>query len=335
MAQTQLSDIIEPGLFSQYVVQKTTELSAFFRAGIITQTDLINQLTQAASNSFTIPYWNPLASTEPNVGSDNPASTSTPLNIDAGSQVGIKQRRNQSWSTMDLVAVVAGSDPMGQIVNGVAGYWARALNQNLIACVNGVIADNEANDSGDMVVDVTDDAAGAPGAATLIQASVVIDGWATLGDHMGEIAGIAMHSVPYTTLQKADLITFQPTSGQDVGFGTYLGKTVIVDDSLPAAAQTNQTWYTSVLFGNGAFGYGEGTPTTPTEVDRTPASGDGEGQETLFSRRHFCIHPGGFAWQGASMAGTTPTNAELATATNWDRVFDQKNIPLAFLKTNG
>ena len=335
MAVVQLADIIEPSLFTQYVVQKTTELSAFFQSGVVQQTDLMNQLTAAASNTFTVPFWNALASTEPNVSSDNNASAAVPMNINASSQVGIKQRRNQAWSAMDIVAGVAGSDPMQQIVNGVAGYWSRVLNQNIIAICNGIKAANVAQDSGDMVNDISDDAVGAPGAATLVTGPAVIDTWATLGDHSGDIVAIAMHSVVYHNLQAQDLITFVPTSRQELGIPTYLGKAVIVDDSLPAAAQTNQIWYTTVLFGRGALAYGEGSPRVPTEIERSALSGDGAGQETLVSRKDFCVHPGGFAWLSASMAGTTPTNAELATAANYDRRFARKNIPIAFLQSNG
>lgn len=336
MAQTQLSDIIIPSVFTDYIREQTTEMTAFFQSGVVVQTPQMNALTAGASDSFTIPFWNALASTEPNVSNDNPASTSTPLNIAASSMLGQKQRRNQSWSAMDMVAPVAGSDPMLEIANGVVNYWARVFNFNIVQILLGVLADNVAADSGDMLIDISDDAAGAPAADTLIQASTVINGWATLGDHLGDIAAIAMHSVPYVTLQKADLITFEPTSGQDVGFGTYLGKTVIVDDSLPVdTSPTNQIHYTTVLMGPGVIQFGEGEPTTPTEVIRVPAAGNGEGQETLFSRRHFCFHPNGFSMIAGSMAGTTPTNAELALAANWNRVWQQKNIPLAFLQTNG
>jgi hypothetical protein len=52
----------------------------------------------------------------------------------------------------------------------------------------------------------------------------------------------------------------------------------------------------------------------------------------LHSRLDVAIHPLGFAWTGASVAGVSPTQAELATASNWTRVYSQrKSIPLVFL----
>ena len=44
------------------------------------------------------------------------------------------------------------------------------------------------------------------------------------------------------------------------------------------------------------------------------------GVSQVFSRSVFGIHSPGFAWQGASMAGLSPTNNELAKAANWNRV---------------
>ena len=44
----------------------------------------------------------------------------------------------------------------------------------------------------------------------------------------------------------------------------------------------------------------------------------------------------GFAVAGTQISGaTSPTYAALATASNWDRKYDRKRIPLAFVQTNG
>jgi hypothetical protein len=72
-------------------------------------------------------------------------------------------------------------------------------------------------------------------------------------------------------------------------------------------------------------------------VVRREEAGQGGGSEVLYSRRELLMHPRGFAWlatPGSGMAGQSPTNAELATATNWDRRFARKLIPLAELRVN-
>jgi hypothetical protein len=43
------------------------------------------------------------------------------------------------------------------------------------------------------------------------------------------------------------------------------------------------------------------------------------------NRKHFVMHPSGIKWKGTP-TGPTPTNAELAVGTNWERVWENKNI---------
>lgn len=52
----------------------------------------------------------------------------------------------------------------------------------------------------------------------------------------------------------------------------------------------------------------------------------------LVNRRHFILHPRGVAFQNDSVAGASPTNAELATGTNWARVYDNKLIRIVQFK---
>ena len=335
MAAVRLADAIEPVVFESYTRQMTTELWNYLQGGIVTRNALFDAIARQEGSIMNVPYWNDLVSTESNVGSDDPASPSVPLKMGSGQQIGIKNRRNQSWSAMDLVAPLAGSDPMREIAGKVAAYWSRDIQNTLLAITNGIIADNVANYASDMIHDISDDAAGDPAAGTLVTGPEVIAAWATMGDHSSDLAGIGMHSVVFHNLQAQELITYLQPAETDVRIPSYLGLRVFVDDSMPSAAQANQTWYTTVLYGQDAFGYGEGAPKVPTETERLPSAGDGEGQEVLYNRKHYLLHPRGFAFQSASMAGVSPTNAEHATATNWDRLYERKNVRMAFLVSNG
>ena len=52
----------------------------------------------------------------------------------------------------------------------------------------------------------------------------------------------------------------------------------------------------------------------------------------IVNRRQWVMHPRGVKWLGGTQAGVTPTNAELATATNWTRVYDPKQIRIVAFK---
>ncbi len=72
------------------------------------------------------------------------------------------------------------------------------------------------------------------------------------------------------------------------------------------------------------------------ETERKPDQGNGVGGDILYTRRQFVLHPYGIAWQDASVAAEFPTNVELATAANWNRVYpERKQVPISFLVTNG
>jgi hypothetical protein len=67
----------------------------------------------------------------------------------------------------------------------------------------------------------------------------------------------------------------------------------------------------------------------PVEVERQALKG--MGQEYIVQPRQWVMHPRGVKWVG-SAAGPTPSNAELATATNWVRVYEAKQIRIVAFK---
>lgn len=110
----------------------------------------------------------------------------------------------------------------------------------------------------------------------------------------------------------------------------YQGAMVVVDDGMTVVAGSPTKYY-SWLFGPGAIAMGVGSPKVPFEIERTPASGNGGGQEDVYSRVEWIIHPQGFKF-GLS---DTPSLAQLNAAANWDRAFERKRVKLACLISQG
>ena len=155
-----------------------------------------------------------------------------------------------------------------------------------------------------------------------------------MGDAYDSLSAIAVHSVVYKRMVDNDDIDFIPDSQGQMTIPTFLGNRVIVDDNLPVTvASGSDNEYTSILFGAGAIGYGEGTPRQPVEVERSERAGDGGGVETLWTRKTWLLHPFGFKVDATPSADSFSV-AELQAAGTWDRVIERKNIPLAFLITN-
>jgi len=350
MATTQLSDLYDPLTFQNALQERQVELNAFLQAGVMTNDPKLQMHLSTGGQIGELPFYYQLptsgegaSGTEPNFSSDDPAVSSTPQKITSGKMIFRASYQNNSWSAMDLAREITSlSDPLQAIVNRVAVYWNTNTQNRLIKSAMGVLNDNVANNAGDMVVNVATDSAAAVTAAELIGADVVIDAWATMGDRMTQAQGmvLAVHSVVYAQLNKQNLIEFIPNARGEVLIGTYLGMRLIVDDGLPAVAGTNRVTYTSIIFGPGSYGYGQGYPENPSEVERDPSSGEGGGQEIIYSRITEIIHPVGFSFNSSTLTGGTGNTqaswSDLELATNWGRAFqNRKSVRMAYLQTYG
>ncbi len=330
MPGTTLQDVIVPELFSPYVINRTMELSALLQCGIIANNSEFDALASQAAPTVNMPFFEDLTGESEQVieGGDL-----TDNEIPSNKDVAVIIRRAKMWSATDLSAALAGSDPMAAIATLVAQFWARDTQKELIAILNGIFGTVPAGDSGtppaktrleSNLLDIS----GKSGTAANWSGSAFIDAEQKLGDAKAQLTGICMHSATEAYLKKQNLIdTVQPSN--DVAFGTYQGKRVVVDDGCPVASGV----YTTYLFGNGAVALGNGNPVgfVPTETDR--AKRKGSGVDYLINRRTSILHPRGVAFTSASVAKTEgPSRTELADPKNWNPVYEPKQIRIVAFK---
>ena len=338
MAATRLSDIIVPEVFYPYMMQRTKEKSAIFQSGAMVSDENMSKFLAGGGRTANVPFWKDLGNTDGNVVNDDPSSVSVAQKISTGRDVAARQIRHESWSSARLSGVLAGDDPMRAIGERVSDWWVRLFQRILVGTLHGVYLDNVANDAGDMVYDIGTDSASAVTAAELISAEAILDAAQTMGDSSDALSTIVMHSVVYNKLAKLNLIDFIPDSEGRVRFPSYLGYRVIRDDGVKTITGANRTEYVTYLLGQNALLFNEQpmSESPNVEIEREPSQGNGMGVDILHTRRQFVMHPYGIKWTDTSVAGEFPTTAELATATNWDRVYaERKQIPIAFLVTNG
>lgn len=344
---SRLANIIDVTVFQDLPAENRPEKTAFFESGVIARNALLDQLANAAGKTAELPYWKDLDPTaEPNYSNDNPADVATPLQIEQDEMIARKAFLNQGWTESDLAAELAmGGNAMRRIRERVDTYWMRRWQRRLVNTAVGVMLNNVANNSGDMVRDISIQAGNSATDANKFSRTEFVAAAFTMGDQFDAIGTIAVHSVIAQRMIDNDDIVYIPDSQGNLTIPTYLGKRVVIDDGCPViAGTTNGFRYVSILFGQACFGYGEGTPEVPTEVEREAAQGNGGGVETLWSRKTWLIHPLGHKFNSATIsgpaapknpAGISPTDADLRLAANWTRTYARKNVPMAFLITNG
>src|SRR5512137_319056 len=335
MAKTAVADIIIPTEFEKYAVERTATLSAFVQSGIIEMAPEFDTLAQGGGREVRMPYWKDLTATR-QILSD--AATLAVNKITSDQDIARIHNDAQVWSVNHLAEVISGDDPVGQIVDLVGGYWARTDESLVISCLKGMFA--AASMSGNLLAIHSESVAGTT-ASTRLTGATFVDACARLGDAADRLTAVAMHSATEAGLRKLDLIDFIPDSEGKAMLRTFQGRKVVVDDNLPTrAGSTDGTVYTTYLFGQGAFAKGvaalDGTPlqggtgTQGVEVARVPLDSD----TVIINRRRYILHPRGVKFTSASVAGDSPTNAELETSSNWTRVYENKNVRIVAVTHN-
>ncbi len=331
MAETRIADVIVPEVFTEYTLVPSIYRSRFFRSGLIIQPPTLAGLLNGGGKTFTMPQWNDTVGTAGDVPSETVDLTVN--NVTSSAEVARRQFRVKAWGANDLSAVLAGADALEAAAARVNDYWAQAYDLNAIGCIKGVIADNLANDSGDLVQNIS----GGVGALSNFSDEGVIDAQAKLGENGtvgradevgGDFVGILVHPAVYAFMRKLDLIDYVPVSGQPRPLPFYMNMNVIVDRNTPVDTGV----YDSIIMKAGALSFGVGSANyLPTEMDRDTKKG--LGIDELITRRAFAMHPYGTAWQETTVTGgVSPSDANLALATNWDRVVPAEAMRFVVLR---
>jgi hypothetical protein len=318
---TNIGDIIEPSVFNPYLQEVTAEKSYFLNCGIARPMPQLTAEMEAkgkAGGVINVPYWGDLT------GNDEVVNDDTTLDVAATSTFqdkAIMCLRGKAWGNNDLAGLFAGSDPAQAIANRLVAYWDRRYQAALSNLLSGVLGAATMTDN---VYDISGE-----GTLNYFTGEALIDAQGIMGDAQDDLGSIAVHGATYTVLKKQNLIDFIPDAEGKATIATYMGKPITVDDGLPTSGEGAATVYSTYLFGSAPVVHNEiQIPGWSMETDRDILSAN----DVMVTRKAFCMHVMGVMWLGNSLAGDSPTNAELATTTNWQKVAENKNIKVIEFK---
>lgn len=336
MAKTQITDVIVPDIWVPYMIERTATKSRLIQSGIVERDPQFDALANAdGGRTVNMPFWTDLT------GADEVLDDSgslTPGKMASSKDVAAINWRGKAWSHNDLAKHLAGDDPAAAVADLVGEYWNRRMQAFLNSALNGVFAAaSMATNNLDLHVTT---GGGLPTSANILSGITFLKGKQLLGDSKDKLVAIVMHSAVETQLLALDLIDYAQDSEGKMTLKTFQGLEVICDDNLPVEEIDGKLVFHTFLFGRGAFGLGMGRKndaiegghgTWEVEFSREALAGD----SYFINRRKFILHPRGIKWADASVAANTgPTNAELEDASNWTRVFEQKNVRIVRIRHN-
>jgi hypothetical protein len=313
MPKTTIANLLTPENWAAYQVNPTAARTALWASGIVAA--LTGLTLPNGGGTVNLPFFNDLTGDEENLSGADPLTVG---NITAAKDIAAVIARGRAFSVNDLAKVLSGADPLRAIMELIDSYQMRQSQKELINMLAGAFA------AASMSGNVSDISGGASEAVRAFNQNTFLDACQLLGDAKDGVSAVAMHSATETYLAKQQMIVYETTADKGERIGRYLGKLVIVDDGLPVDTGT----YTSYIFGPGAVGFVQDTiGENDIETDRDILAGD----TVATYRRRFILHPRGIKWIGTPV-GDFPSRTELAIGTNWERVYENKQIRIVQFK---
>jgi hypothetical protein len=255
--------------------------------------------------------------------------------ITTAKDVARTHQRGKVFGANDLAKYLSGDDPMGVIATLFADYRNRRLQAQLMATLGGIFG--AASMSGNLLA--IHKVSGTPDSTNYLTGTTFINATQLMGDQKEKLTAVMMHSAVESHLKKLDLIDFVKDSEGGAPIKYFQGHRVIIDDGVGTSTVDSKTVYNTYLFGQGAIALGFSSRDEP--IDGGFGSWQLEfgrvglaGESWIANRWRNIMHPRGIAWQEASVAGVSPTNAEIATASNWVRKYEQQNVRIVKITHN-
>lgn len=335
MAATKLSDVIVPEVYGPYIREQSNKATRVVSSGIVYMNDQNRNMMAQGGTTFNNLSWKHIADAADrgNVPTDDPTDTASVSAVTGRRQITVRVERNKVWGSADLVASLAGDDPLNSVSAQIGEYNAKERQITLLLGLGAVFGTG-----GPLNATVSGDGSAVWSSDLYIDAKQ--QAWGHFGEN--EAVMLVIHSKIYAKLQKQNLITFQPTNAQDIGFGTYLGATILVDDQTTVGAvgsplaldegaypkavnSPENSYYISYICRGGSISFSTVPAKVPLEINREPLQANGGGVEYIVTRDVYAFHVDGLSFTGTP-AGTLATDGEIGNPSNYALVWDRKRV---------
>jgi predicted transcriptional regulator len=301
---------------------------------------------QTGSLYARIPYFGRIdgSTSQNNDGNTNIGSTNT----STFEQGFITASRMDGWTERSFSKnITAGVDFMDNVAKQISEYKVDVRQTMLLAILNGIYS---MSTDGDTVAAVaakefiekhTHDISGEAGELANVSATTLNTALQkACGDNKDIFKLVIMHSVVSTNLENLKLLKYMTYTDADgvereLALGTWNGRVVLVDDSMPSDGGV----YTTYALGEGSIILDDIGDSVPYEMSRDPKTNGG--QDTLYVRDRYICGVDGISFEKPASITASASNADLANGANWAIINDgtkaipHKAIAIARIKSKG
>lgn len=326
----------DPAVFAEYMAEQPTWSNAIIASGILQEDSTIMDLIGSRGNVAVMPFYKALNIDDYEPLNNDGNTDNTPEEIEGGKQTAMLIQRMKAWKAKDFTRELTGANPMQHIANSVNNYYNQVWEAELMNIVNAVMRlDEMANH----VMDIATTGSTADTANKIDETTMIFAQQKALGDAAGNFGIAIMHSMivaRYKALGLVEYVKYNEANGlaKEVTLPTVNGLIVVPSDRYTVDTSGTLPKYITTIVGRGAILTAPKTNyEKPYYVDYDPESS--AGVEKLYTKEGRVLHPNGFDLDVAEIFGESPTKAELGNPANWSLAFNEKNVRIGQIISNG
>lgn len=328
--------VFDPEVFADYMAEQPTWSNAIIASGILQEDATIMDLIGTKGNVATLPFYKAINADDYEPLNNDGLTDNTPEEIEGGKQTAMLIQRMKAWKAKDFTKELTGADPIQHIGNSVTNYYQQVWEWELMNITNTVMKLEALKNH---VMDISAEGGTVADANKVGETTMIYAQQKALGD-MANGFGIAiMHSLilaRYKALGLVEYAKYNEANGltQEVNLPTINGLVVVPSDRHTVDVSGDIPKYITTIVGRGALltakknNYEE-----PYYVDYDPETS--AGVEKLYTKEGRVLHPNGFDLNVKNIEKESPTRAELGTTDNWTLAFNEKNIKIGQIISNG
>ena len=328
----------DPEVFSSYMAEQPTWNDAIINSGILVQDSTIMDLIGEKGNVCTMPFYVPIDEADSPALNNDGKTDNTPVEIAGKKQTAMLIQRMKAWKAQDFTKELTGADPMTHVANSVAGFYKQVRVRDLMSIVDAVLSlkgmESHITDLSEQTGsgNVTD-------ANKVDETTLIFAQQKALGDSSEKMGLLFLHSYMYAKYKALGLVDYNKYTVTnaltgDVNLPSIGGFIPVVSDRFTVDTSKTNAVYKTYMIGAGAFLTCDKT----NYEDDYYADYDPEtkaGIRKLYTKQGYVLHPNGFSIDQNKIVEESPTNAELGNKANWSLAYNQKNIRMGMIKSNG